>query len=103
MIKDIYKKTHEVTVKGLKKATNVARSVTRKDEKIITLGDILKLYPNGKIVLNNSDGKVIYEFNMDNPNVLFQNLDKNVEKIEVAMFPDKNTLRGEVCLAVKLR
>lgn len=103
MIKDIYKKTHEITVKGIKKATNVAKAVIRKDEKIITLGDILKLYPDGRVFLNNSNGKPIYDFNMENPNVLFQNLDKEVEKIEIAMFPSTKTHRGELCLNIKLR
>lgn len=103
MIKDIYKKTHEVATKGIKKATNIARQTIRKDEKIITLGDILKLYPNGRIFLNDSDGKPIYDFNMENPNVLFQNLDKQVEKIEIAMFPSSKTHRGELCLNIKLR
>ena len=103
MIKDIYKKTHEITVKGIKKATNVAKAVTRKDEKIITLGDILKLYPDGRVFLNDSNGKPIYDFNMENPNVLFQNLDKEVEKIEIAMFPSVKTNRGELCLNIKLR
>ena len=103
MIKELYKKTHEVTTKGIKKATNVAKVVTGKDEKIITLGDILKLYPNGRVFLNDSDGKPIYDFNMENPNVLFQNLDKRVEKIEIAMFPSTKTHSGELCLAIKLR
>ena len=103
MIKDLYKKTHEVTVKGIKKATDIARTVTRKDEKIITLGDILKLYPNGRVFLNDSDGKPIYDFNMENPNVLFQNLDKRVEKIEIAMFPSTKTHRGELCLSINLK
>ena len=103
MIRDIYKKTHEFTVKGIKKATSVAKAVTRKDEKIITLGDILKLYPDGRVFLNDSNGKPIYDFNMENPNVLFQNLDKEVEKIEIAMFPSVKTNRGELCLNIKLR
>ena len=103
MIRDIYKKTYEVTTKGIKKATNIAKAITNKDEKIITLGDILKLYPNGRVFLNDSDGKPIYDFNMENPNVLFQNLDKRVEKIEIAMFPSVKTNRGELCLNIKLR
>ena len=103
MIRDIYKKTHEVTVKGIKKATNVVKSVSGKDDKVITLGDILKLYPNGRVFLNDSDGKPIYDFNMENPNILFQNLDKRVEKIEIAMFPSTKTHRGELCLSIKLK
>lgn len=103
MIKEVYKKTHEAATKGIKKATKVAKQAIRKDEKIITLGDILKLYPDGRVFLNDSDGKPIYDFNMENPNVLFQNLDKSVEKIEIAMFPSSKTHRGELCLNIKLR
>lgn len=103
MIKQIHQKTHDITAKGIKKITSMAKSVARKDEKKITLSDILNLYPKGKIFLNNSNGEPIYNFNMDNPNVLFQNLDKEVEKIEVAMFPDDKTNQGAFVFAIKLK
>ena len=105
MIKDIYNKAHKTTTYTLKRVNKFLKDQKYNKTKIVTLGGFLRiLAPNTKMVVSDTNNKVIYDFNMYGIDVLIKHWDDEVEHIGVAMFPDiHDTKHPATVLSIKLK